>query len=163
MKDERWDLLDADGKAIGRTHPRGDPMPDGLYHLVVHVWLRNGKGAYLLSRRHPDKAIDPLLWECTGGSVLAGEDSATGALREVKEELGIALTAAHGKRLQHIRRNEDLVDVWLFPSDVKLSDLTLQPDEVIDARWATYEEIGKMEAEGLLVPTLGYFRTLLPR
>ena len=35
---------------------------------------------------------NPLVWSATGGSVVAGEDSYTGAIREVKEELGLDLT-----------------------------------------------------------------------
>lgn len=53
------------------------------YHLVISAWIVNSKGQYLLSQRHPNK-IYPFFWECTGGSVLASEDSLHGALREVK-------------------------------------------------------------------------------
>lgn len=36
------------------------------------------------------------MWECVGGSVLAGEDSLTGAVREVKEEVGLELAPEQG-------------------------------------------------------------------
>ena len=58
------------------------------YHLVVHVWIRNSKGEYLISQRSANRPTYPLMWECVGGSVVKGEDSLQGAIREAKEEVG---------------------------------------------------------------------------
>ena len=87
---EIWDLYDAAGRRAGTTMKRGDPVPRGFYTLSVSVWLTNGRGEYLLSKRHPAKKF-PNLWECTGGGALAGEESLEAGVREVREELGIAL------------------------------------------------------------------------
>lgn len=46
----------------------------------------------------------PLYWECTGGSVFSGETSLQGAIREVKEELGILLTPGSEKLIYQTRR-----------------------------------------------------------
>ncbi len=67
---------------------RGEEVPHGYYHLVVHIWIRNSKGEYLISQRSADRPTCPLMWECVGGSVIKGEDSLTGALRETREEVG---------------------------------------------------------------------------
>lgn len=88
MKMEKWDLYNAKREKSGITVCRGEIIPKGLYHLSVSVWIVNQQGQYLLSQRHPKKQY-PLYWECTGGSVLSGETSLQGAIREVKEELGI--------------------------------------------------------------------------
>lgn len=154
--DERWDLLDAGKQPVERTHRRGDPVPAGLYHLVVHVWIRNKMGEYLLSRRHPDKPHG-LKWECTGGSVLAGETSLAGALREVHEELGLLLDARKAVLRKSCRRMDDFVDAWFFEVETMPESLTFQPEEVVDARWAAAADIRTLEAEGALVPTLSYF------
>ena len=74
-------------------------IPDGYCHLVVHVWIRNSKGEYLVSQRSANRPVNPLLWECVGGSVLKGEDSLTAALREVKEEIGLDLSQSSGRLL----------------------------------------------------------------
>ena len=71
---EFWDLYNDKREKTGRIHERGKALPEGYYHLCVSVWLVNRKGEFLLSQRHPDKEY-PLCWECTGGSVLAGESS----------------------------------------------------------------------------------------
>jgi|GEM_PF-1808599 len=85
---ELWDLYDRGRKKTGLSQIRGEPIPKGHYHLVVHVWIRNGSGEYLISQRSPDREKDPLKWECVGGSALMGEDSLSAASREVQEERG---------------------------------------------------------------------------
>ena len=63
---ELWDLYDENRAPAGKTHVRGQEIPAGFYHLVVHVWLRNNRGAYLISQRSANRPAFPLLWECVG-------------------------------------------------------------------------------------------------
>ena len=72
---ELWDLYNENRELLGRDLVRGEEIPEGCYHLVVHVWIRNHKGEYLISQRSADRPTFPLIWECVGGSVLKGEDS----------------------------------------------------------------------------------------
>lgn len=153
---ERWDLYNGAGEKTDVTIFRGMPIPKGYYHLSVSAWIRNSKGQYLLSQRHPKKQY-PLLWECTGGSVLAGEDSLCGALREVKEELGITLDPAGAEQLCHTRRDsvQDFYDVWQFHADIELSEIQMQENEVVDVKWVYRDELLDMyEKGGLLHPLL---------
>lgn len=106
---EKWDLYNAEREKTGLTIQRGGNIPKGLYHLVVSAWIVNQHGQYLLSQRHPDKQY-PLYWECTGGAVLSGENSLQGAVREVKEELGIALALEKGELIYQFCR-EDMQDL----------------------------------------------------
>ena len=46
------------------------------------MWIRNSKGQYLISQRSANRPTYPLMWECVGGSVVKGEDSLQGAIRE---------------------------------------------------------------------------------
>ena len=102
---ELWDIYDKNRIKTGRTIERGQPMTENEYHIVVQVWIRNSNGQWLISRRSPGKSM-PLKWEPTGGSVLAGEDSLTGALREVREELGVVLKPDTGRLLYSFRRDK---------------------------------------------------------
>ena len=110
---EKWDLYTKYREKTGREHVRGDKIPEGFYHLVVHIWIRNCKGEYLISQRSANRPTSPLMWECVGGSVLMGESSIDGALREVKEEVGLDLEPETGKILfTKIRSTfNDIVDV----------------------------------------------------
>ena len=160
---ELWDLYNENRELIGCDHIRGEEIPQGCYHLVVHVWVRNSKGEYLLSQRSEDRPSFPLMWECVGGSVLKGEDSLTGAIREVQEEVGVLLSAKRGTLVKSVVREElngvpfrDILDVWLFEYDgpVTLEQATTQ--EVAQTAWMTKTEIHQLLDHGKLVQTLTY-------
>lgn len=159
---EKWDLYTKDRVKTGREHTRGEPLPEGLFHLVVHVWLKNSEGKYLISQRSPDRPTFPLMWETTGGSVLQGEDSLTGAVREAREELGIGLPPEAGRLVfSRVRdwvdgkRFGDILDVWEFPFEGE-ARLDLAEGEACDTRWADLNEIEGMLESGEMVGTLGY-------
>lgn len=157
---ELWDLYTKDRVLTGETHVRGDPLPAGRCHLVVHVWIRNAKGQYLISQRAASRPTFPLMWECTGGSVLKGEDSLAGALREVKEEVGIDLAPESGRVVRSEMRGEgfnDIVDVWLFDYDGPPALEKATTDEVAQCKWMGAEEIRSLFDAGEFVDTLGYF------
>lgn len=154
---EKWDLYTKRREKTGKEHIRGEKIPKGFYHLVVHVWIRNCKGEFLISQRSANRPTCPLMWECVGGSVIMGESSIDGALREVKEEVGLDLEPEAGKLLFTKVRESDIVDVWLFEYDggLHLGDATT--DEVADCRWMTVSEIRKLYEDNRLVETLNYF------
>ena len=88
---ERFDLYDKHMNKLNETIARGEHSGEGKYHLVVHIWLRNDKGEYLIQQRNKIEDIVPYQWAITGGAVLAGESSIEGAIRETQEEIGIEL------------------------------------------------------------------------
>ncbi|MBO1513911.1 NUDIX hydrolase [Metabacillus bambusae] len=159
---EQWDLYDKNRNKTNRTHKRGNQLKGGYYHIVVHVWIRNNKGEILLTKRHPDKT-HPNLWECTGGSILAGEESLEGALREVKEEIGISLLRSNGGLVKSERRDKynNFCDIWLFDQSFDLSATELQQDEVSDIKWVTSSELDSIYNSNMLVPTLSYYKEIL--
>lgn len=156
---ELWDLYDVCRRPLGRTHLRGEALPDGAYHIAVHVWIKNGAGLYLMSKRSADRYSYPLKWECPGGSVVAGESSLDGALREVFEEIGVRLDPAKGSVLFSKVRPDfnDIMDVWVFgyEGDADLEAATTA--EVCETAWMTREQILGLYRSGELVSTLDYF------
>ena len=163
---EIWDLYDESGAVTGRTHVRGEAIPEGYYHLVVHVWIRNSEGKYLISQRSADRPSHPLLWECVGGSVIAGESSLMGALRETKEEVGIDLSPESGRlAFTHTRgmiggvNFADIMHVWVFDYDGEADLKKATTAEVAEVKWLTVEEIRALYQQKMLVPTLEYFFT----
>mgnify|MGYP003293130685 FL=1 len=163
---ELWDLYSENRELLGRDHIRGEQLPIDGYHLVVHVWIRNSKGEYLISQRSANRSRYPLMWECVGGSVVKGEDSLQGAIREVKEEVGIDLEPDKGhvlftkvRKIMEGKIVNDIVDVWLFDYDgeVNLSDATT--DEVAQVTWMDREQIRDLHEQKMLVGTLEYFFT----
>lgn len=163
---EKWDLYTKYREKTGEEYIRQSEcmIPEEKYHLVVNVWIKNSSGEYLISQRAATRPTFPLSWECVGGSVLAGESSIEGAVREVKEEVGIELNPAKGKLVFSKIRNEydgikfrDILDVWLFEYDGDIDLTNATTDEVNDAKWITTEDIHKLYDSGKLVKTLDYF------
>ena len=161
---ELWDLYTEKRIKTGETHLRGAPLPENRFHLVVHVWIVNAKGQYLISQRAASRPSFPLKWECVEGSVLLGETSAEGAVREVREEVGIAFSPEDGKLVRSIVRKNvggtrfnDLLDIWLFPYEGEIPLESATTDEVAGAKWMTKEEIRLLYRAGDFVPTLDYF------
>ncbi|MBR2895771.1 MAG: NUDIX domain-containing protein [Oscillospiraceae bacterium] len=149
--DELWDIYDENRNLTGKLQRRGDALEDGVYHLVVHVWMRNSKGEFLLTKRSPNKGF-PNLWETTGGSALAGDDSLTAALREVKEETGLELNPECGRCAITYRRENYFCDVWLFHQDFCLDDVILLEGETCDKMYADEETIRKLHTAGKFMP-----------
>ena len=87
---ELWDIYDENRKKTGKVAERGvTKLEKGKeYHVAVTGIIMNSKNEILISQRAEHKTF-PLKWECNGGSILAGETSLEGIVRELKEELGL--------------------------------------------------------------------------
>lgn len=149
--EEIWDIYDENRVLTGRTHRRGDFLKEGDYHLTVHIWIRNRDGEFLLTKRSPNKGF-PNMWEATGGSALAGDDSLTAAIREVHEETGLKLDPTNGKCVISYRRDDHFTDVWLFRQNFDLADVTLLEGETCDKMLADMDTVLQLRREGILVP-----------
>ena len=163
---EIWDLYNENRELLGKDHIRGEQLPIDGYHLVVHVWIRNSKGEYLISQRSANRTAFPLVWECVDGSVLKGEDSLQGALREVKEEVGVDLLPEKGqvilsdiKKIEFGKVVNKIVDVWLFEYDGEVDLANATTDEVAQVTWMNREQIKELFEHNMFVETLEYFFT----
>jgi 8-oxo-dGTP diphosphatase len=154
---EVWDVYAEDRAKSGRTHVRGLPLKKGDYHLVVVVWVLNPDGRILISLRHPGKPAWPGYWECTGGAALAGEDSLTAALREVKEEMGVDLDPGKGRMVYSLLGEDTIYDYWAFVQAVELEDTVPQETEVTEIKFASPGEIREMVRTDRFIPTLASF------
>lgn len=150
---ELWDIYDEKRQLTGRVHPRGQELAAGDYHLVVHVWIRNSRGRFLLTKRSPNKGYGGM-WESPGGAARAGDDSLSACLREIKEETGLSLDPAKGRIVKSYRGEGYFCDVWLFDQDFSLEDVVLQEGETCDCMRASAREILEMYRQGLFVPFL---------
>ena len=142
---EIWDLYNENRELLGKDHIRGEQLPIDGYHLVVHVWIRNSNGQYLISQRSANRPTHPLMWECVGGSVVKGEDSLSGVIREAK--------IIDGKIYN------DIMDVWLFDYDGEVDLGNATTDEVAQVAWMNREQIKELFDANMFVDTLEYFFT----
>ncbi len=154
-KDELWDVYTAERQKRGKTHRRGDKLPTGEYHIVVHICILNSKNELLIQRRQPFKHGWPNMWDLSAsGSVLAGETSSEAAEREAYEELGIKLDLIGSRPYFTVNFVNGFGDFFIVRQDIELSELKLQPEEVREAKWVSKEEVLKMQEEGTMIPYL---------
>lgn len=87
-----------------------------------------------------------------------------GAVREVKEEVGLDLDASSGKLLfskvrktLNGRKFNDILDVWLFEYNGEVDLSASTTEEVAQTCWMTRKQIRDLFDRGLLVDSLSYF------
>jgi isopentenyldiphosphate isomerase len=89
--DELVDVLDDDGRVVGRT-TRRDMRARRLPHRTCYILVFNARGELFVHLRTATKDVYPSHWDTAIGGVLsAGETFAEGAARETLEELGVAV------------------------------------------------------------------------
>ncbi|WP_033541678.1 NUDIX hydrolase [Planococcus sp. CAU13] len=152
---EYWDLVDEKRNSLGKTHQRDIALTPGEYHVVVEIFTINADGRILLTQRDPAKTY-PLKWEITGGSITARETSAEGAARELEEETGLLAAPEQLKKIGEIKYGHYFRDsyIWRSAELIEPAAMKLQPGEVCDAQFVTFEELVKMDAAGLTVPSV---------
>ena len=159
MSIELFDLYTADRIKTGRTMVRGEPVPEGLYRMVIHVCLFDAQGRMLIQQRQPFKKGWSDLWDVSvGGSAVAGDSSHSAAERETREELGLPLDLTDVRPSFTINWEHGFDDFYLLTMPVDLNRLRLQPEEVQAVRWATKEEILLMIDDGRFIP---YMKSLI--
>ena len=150
---EAWDLYTQDRVKTGQTMLRGDSVPEGLFHLQVHVCIFNEQGEMLIQQRQSTKRWYAGLWDYSvGGSAVAGDTSLAAAERETLEELGLRVSLAGRKPAVTRWYGSMIDDYYILPLNVALSDLHLQREEVQAVRWAGREDILALLAEGQFCP-----------
>ena len=136
------DIYDKERNRTGRTHLRGTPWKKGEYGLVVCVWVYDGMGKVLLTRRAPEKSFAGT-WENSGGAARAGETSLQAIARELREETGICAEEAEFRLLATDRDRVCHYDFYCLQRSTD-TPVVLQPGETDAYQWVTYEKVHEM-------------------
>lgn len=152
--DERFPLMDEDGRVIGsawRSECHGNPA---LLHAVVHCIVLDGQGRWLLQKRSAQKDIQPGKWDTSvGGHILHGETIEAALVREVGEEIGLRIAATDCRYLhQYTHRNERESEIVYTYAITSAGPFTPQPSEVDELRYWTVDEIRAGIAQGQFTP-----------
>ena len=141
------DIYDENRRLTGRVHRRGRPWRKGEFGLVVCVWVYDGTGRILLTRRAPEKTFAGT-WENSGGAAKAGEDSLTAICRELLEETGIRAEKEEFELLTTVRDKNTFYDHYCLRKSVPLERIVLLPGETDRAKWATFDQVHEMIRAG---------------
>ena len=151
---EFLDVLDEQGNKTGKTKARLEVHRDGDWHKSVHIWIVNDKDEILLQKRSLNKDSYPNMWDISSaGHLTAGDDSLSGAVREIKEELGVDIQYSQLK-LIGIRKksdkcsstfiNNEFNDVYLLRLLLDLDKITLQEEEVSEVKYVPINKFRDM-------------------
>ena len=136
---EIWDAYLPNGTLAGCDLVRGEPIPNGLYHLVSEIVVRHIDGDYLLMQRDPRKSKYGGFFEATaGGSALKGEDADCCARRELREETGI--DAGTLTNIGHFVSHNTIYETFLCITDCGKKSVKLQEGETVSYKWISEAE-----------------------
>ncbi len=148
---ELWDAYYANGTLAGIDLIRGEPVPEGLYHMVAEILVRHEDGEYLLMKRDPHKATYGGYEEATaGGSALKGEDARTCAIRELREETGI--TASDLSHVSVTVTKGVIYHAFLCVTDCDKTAIRLQEGETVSFRWIGEKEFIRFFQSAEMIP-----------
>lgn len=150
---EYLDVLDQNGVPTGQVKLRSEVHRDGDWHKSAHIWIINDNNELLIQKRSPNKDLYPNMWATSSaGHLTAGQSSIEGAMRELKEELGIDLPEDKFEYLFSVKRqssngtfiNKEFNDVYLVKLNLNISEVVLQEEEVSEIKFVHYKELEKL-------------------
>lgn len=141
------DIYDKNRNRTGRLHLRGNRWRKGEYGLVVCVWVYDGLGNVLLTRRAQGKTFAGT-WENSGGGAQAGETSLQAIRRELFEETGILAEESEFELLETTQDKLAFYDHYCLKRSTPLSQIVLLPGETDAVKWVTFQEVHEMIERG---------------
>ncbi len=137
------DIYDKNRNKTGKLHRRGTSWKAGEYGLVVCVWVYDGQGKLLLTRRAKGKSFAGT-WENSGGAAKAGESSREAISRELFEETGICALQEEFELLGSDRDAHAHYDFYCLKRQTPLTQIVLQPGETDGVQWADFDTVHEM-------------------
>jgi isopentenyldiphosphate isomerase len=149
MDEEIIDIITKSGKPTGETALKSEIHKKGYYHNTAHIWLYTKNGNILLQQRAKSKLIYPLLWDVSvAGHIDSGETIVEGALRELKEEIGLTLYEDNLSKIGIFEcfktYNTRFIDnefhhTFIAELNTSIDKLTLQKEEVEALKLVSFE------------------------
>lgn len=157
MAEEIFDVVDENGKPIGKTVTRAQAHAEGIKHRTAHIWVyrKNGdRTEVLLQKRALNKDSFPGRYDTSSaGHIQAGDEPLESAIRELSEELGIKADPTdlhfagtfliqyesefHGKPF----KDNEIAFVYVYDGRVDIDKLTIQKEELDCVEWFDLEKV----------------------
>ena len=144
---EFFDVVDQDDAVVGRASRR-EVHARGLLHRAVHVLVFNREGELFLQKRSQNKDTAPGAWDSSAsGHVDAGEDYDACSMRELREEIGLAVAQAPARWLRLLACEETGNEfVWVYREEDE-GPFTLHPEEIERGAWYRPADIARQLRE----------------
>lgn len=169
--EERFDIYDEDMRPLG-TATRSETHAKGYWHRSFHCWVmrvENERRYVWFQMRQLIKDTNPGCFDITVAGHLAAGETLPDAVRELEEEIGISAEFDELIPLGQVREDlngavkgkpfidREVSDVFAFVSEVPMTQLRLQPEEVAGVYEAEIEELlaifegrrGELDVQGV--------------
>jgi len=153
---EYFDVVDENGNPTGETVERSYAHRYGIRHRTAHVWIfrkNSDRTEILLQKRSETKDSFPGCYDISSaGHIPAGVDYLPSALRELEEELGLAVTEDKLLYCGTKSVSEDncfhgipyhdrqVTRIYIFRYTPEMGEFRLQAEEVSEVRWMEFGE-----------------------
>ena len=154
MNKEYFDILDENGNKIGKTKLRSEVHRDGDWHKAIHIWIINDNGDILLQRRCATKDSNPNMLDIScAGHLIAGDDSLSGAIRELKEELNLDIPQKDLQFIKTLKRsskytetfiNNEFDDLYILRTNKSIYEMKFQEEEISELFFVPYKKFKEM-------------------
>src|SRR6516225_884525 len=147
MSEEIFDVVNERDEVVGKR-PRSEVHRLGLMHRAVHVLVFNARGEVFLQQRSLSKDRQPGLWDSSAsGHLDNGEEYDPCAVRELREEIGLKLSAPPERLFKLGACAEtDQEHVWVYRCEAE-GPFQLNLEELQCGGWFAPEEVSRWMKE----------------
>lgn len=168
--EELIDIYDEKGNNTGKSILKSIAHKEGIWHSSIHILIvSNDKKKTLFQKRNAIKKLYPNTWDiAVGGHISAGEEAITSAKRELEEELGLDSSKYNLEYIKTLKEqlnnngvlSKEFVNIFVIYANIDINDLTLQEEEVEEAKWLTKSEMNELISSNKVIPHLEDYEIL---
>lgn len=168
--EELIDIYDENGNNTGKSILKSIAHKEGIWHSAIHILIvSNDKKKTLFQKRNAIKKLYPNTWDiAVGGHISAGEEAITSAKRELEEELGLDSSKYNLEYIKTVKEelnnggliSKEFVTIFIIYADIDINDITLQEEEVEEAKWFKKSEMEKLINSNEIVPHIEDYEIL---
>lgn len=156
---ELVDVLNNRNEYTGSIKDRKELL-EGEFRNLVHIWIINSNGEFLLQKRSGLKKHFPNKWSVTSGCTLSKESLIQTCKRECKEELNVDVDINNLEYEMTFKKDPVIVQVFVLRQEVDLNKVVLQEEEVSDIKYMSRDEIIKLINSDEAAGSIKYFEFL---
>lgn len=156
---ELVDVLDNRNEYTGIIKGRKELL-EGEFRNLVHIWIINSRGEFLLQKRSNLKKHFPNKWSVTSGCTLSKETLVETCRRECKEELNVEIDINKLEYEMTFKKDPVIVQVFVLRQDVDIEKVVLQEEEVSDIKFMSRDKIIQLIESDDAAGSIKYFEFL---
>ena len=141
---EILDIYTRNGEYLGSKEKSICHDNPDFYHKVALIWIINDNKEILIQKRAACKKSYPNKWDMgCSGHIISGETPLEGAIREIKEELGIETNKEDYKYIFEyvFDSTHEIGETFLLKINKSIDEIKIDESEVSEVKWVDIDEL----------------------